>query len=291
MPDPWFKFYSTEFLLDARVNALTLQEQAIVVRMWCVCHQTGAIPDDPVALARLIGVSPKTLRSCWDHVRMMFTSSPDHAGMIRSSRLDDERMRSEVKRKRQSEGANKTNDLRWGGGNRSASLTDRSKEEDKEEDGEKKEPKGSSSCAKPGKPAPAPDSSPVVMVLPCVGKGCKEWPITEATMAKWKEAFPGVDPVDQARRMKLWLEGNPTRQKTATGMARFALSWMGRAQDSAPKNQPHTPGAPNGSRSPQHRAGVDAAYQQVIRDRPAPAFESADDDPELRSLFEAGANP
>lgn len=272
MPDPWFKFYSTEFLLDARVNGLTLQEQAIVVRMWCVCHQTGALPDDPLAMARLIGVSPKTLRSCWDHVRMMFTSSPDHPGMIRSSRLDDERMKAESKRKAQSAGANKTNNLRWPNGKQSASVTDRSKEEDKDKDVEREEPIGSTSCAEPGKPAHAPDASPVVLTLPCVGKGLQEWPVTEATLAKWKEAFPGVDPLDHARRMKLWLEGNPTRRKTHAGMPRFVLSWLGRAQDQA---RPSTPanGGPNGNHTPAtHRhAKRDAnLIAQVNGTRPQP---------------------
>lgn len=157
MPDPWFKFYSTEFLLDARVNLLTLQEQAIVVRMWCIIHQNGSIPNDPKQVSRLIAVNLKTLRSCWDHARMMFISCADHEPIIggscahdevmmrlslTSARLDHERIKSEDRSNKFRQGANQTNTLRYGtrlkqtspSVSPSVSPSDRPKEEDKEEE-------------------------------------------------------------------------------------------------------------------------------------------------------------
>jgi hypothetical protein len=129
MGDPWFKFYSSEYLLDARVNSMPLAAQSILVKMWCVCHQIGDIPDDPILVSRLIGVSAKTVRAHWDYVRIMFVSSESDNGMMRSLRLDYERIKSASKRDRQSIGASKTNRSRWGAESLSESLSDSSMED------------------------------------------------------------------------------------------------------------------------------------------------------------------
>ena len=42
---------------------------------------------------------------------------------------------------------------------------------------------------------------------------------------------PGVDILGEARKALAWANANPTKRKTARGMAKFLLSWMGRVQD------------------------------------------------------------
>ncbi len=112
----------------------------------------------------------------------------------------------------------------------------------------------SSSCAEPPPEPPAPES-PVVLTLPCVS--AKTWNITEATLKDWQEAFPALDPLAEARRMKLWLEQNPKNRKTFAGMGKFTLGWLGRAQDRA---RPSTPGVIR-DRTPQHhRSATDQRY-------------------------------
>jgi hypothetical protein len=83
------------------------------------------------------------------------------------------------------------------------------------------------SCGEPGDPG-----TPLALVsLTCVGTGPKAWPVTEEVLQKWREAFPTLDVLQEARRMRLWLDENPTRRKTFAGMGKFTLGWLGRAQN------------------------------------------------------------
>jgi hypothetical protein len=86
---------------------------------------------------------------------------------------------------------------------------------------------------KSGAPGPArpPDLSPVLLVLPCAGTGPREFGVTEAQAAKWRQAFPGVDTVAELRKALVWLEANPARVKTHRGMPAFCVRWLGKAQD------------------------------------------------------------
>lgn len=43
---PWFKFWSTDYLCDPDVDKLPLDAQGLLVRMWCVCNLQGFVPDD-----------------------------------------------------------------------------------------------------------------------------------------------------------------------------------------------------------------------------------------------------
>jgi hypothetical protein len=102
------------------------------------------------------------------------------------------------------------------------------------------------------------------MVLPCVGKGLKEWPVTQALLDDWKDAYPGLDPLAEAKRMRLWLEQNPKRGKTYVGMGRFTTNWLSRAQDSARPSTPNQ-GANHGSATHRH-ARRDAALKAQLSD-------------------------
>ena len=89
----------------------------------------------------------------------------------------------------------------------------------------------------PAAPPPAPEvASPVVAVLPCVGKGPKHFTVTEAHVAGWRGAYPGVDVLSQVRQARAWLEANPRKRKTAEGVPRFLVNWLNRAQND-PRNK------------------------------------------------------
>jgi hypothetical protein len=130
-------------------------------------------------------------------------------------------------------------------------------------------------CPKPAKAASRPvDESRVLMTLPCVGKGPKAWPLTETVLSGWNEAFPGVDTLGEARKMKLWLDASPSKQKTFSGMTRFALAWLSRQQ-----NQPHPQGASNGTNKQHIRSGIDADAIRQLRERDA--IRAANPQPDL----------
>lgn len=74
----------------------------------------------------------------------------------------------------------------------------------------------------PGEP---PDS---VMVFPVIGKGPSEWHLTAGHVAELAGDYPGLDVAGECRRARAWCMANPTKRKTAGGMAAFLVSWMNR---------------------------------------------------------------
>lgn len=123
----------------------------------------------------------------------------------------------------------------------------------------------------PGKP----DSEPVVsgvvlMTLPCVGSGAKEWPITQDQCTKWQEAFPGLDVQQELRKMRLWLDESPTKRKTFQGMGRFVVGWLGRAQD---QGGPRASPAPYARRSAPQPVAADKGTQAQIQKLVIPKLE------------------
>jgi hypothetical protein len=72
---------------------------------------------------------------------------------------------------------------------------------------------------------------PVLLALPCTKGKC--FHITQTTLDGWKDAFPELEPLAEAKQMKFWLESNPSRQKTFGGMGKFFSSWLRSSQDKA----------------------------------------------------------
>jgi len=102
--------------------------------------------------------------------------------------------------------------------------------------GEEREESNSSEPQAAAEPLASPGPpSPVVARLPCVGKGPKEYAVTEAEVASWREAFPAVDVPEQLQRMRVWLEAHRSRRKTHGGVPKFVVGWLSRQQDAHPK--------------------------------------------------------
>lgn len=80
-------------------------------------------------------------------------------------------------------------------------------------------------CAEPAKPA----SAPPVMTFPVIGSST-DWPLTTTKVAEWQDIFP-FDIVPECKLARQWLIENPTRRKTATGMAKYLLAWLARRQN------------------------------------------------------------
>lgn len=116
MAEPWFKFFPMDFLFDTRVDGLSLEAQAILVRLWCLCWRDQFIPDDPKALARRAMVDPKPLIKNWNQLRVFFELVSE--GLV-SPRMERERACYTAVINKCRSGAAITNAKRWG--NRSAS--------------------------------------------------------------------------------------------------------------------------------------------------------------------------
>ena len=48
---------------------------------------------------------------------------------------------------------------------------------------------------------------------------------------QWLQLFPAVDVMQELRKMKSWLDSNPSRRKTKKGILRFVNGWLSKEQD------------------------------------------------------------
>lgn len=129
----------------------------------------------------------------------------------------------------------------------------RSQEQEQEIEQEQ-EQKTEEACAEvPAAPSAPPD--PVVFIFPVVGPGEKEWPLKQSKVDEYALSFPGVDVLEQCRKLRQWCIDNPTRRKTFTGMPSFLSRNIGREQ-----NRAHP-----GDRSAAVRATLTPATEKVIR--------------------------
>lgn len=48
---------------------------------------------------------------------------------------------------------------------------------------------------------------------------------------QWSQLFPAVDVMQELRKMKSWLDSNPSRRKTKKGILRFVDGWLSKEQD------------------------------------------------------------
>jgi len=93
---------------------------------------------------------------------------------------------------------------------------DQDLEEDREED-----------CSEPPEAA----SEPAILVFPTVGKGPKQFGLTRSMVDAWSDVWPGIDVLAEAKKALAWVNANPTKRKTASGMPAFLTRWCNRAQD------------------------------------------------------------
>lgn len=58
-----------------------------------------------------------------------------------------------------------------------------------------------------------------------------EYPIYKSKVDEWSELYPNVNVIQELRKMKGWLDANPTKKKTKRGILKFVNSWLCREQD------------------------------------------------------------
>jgi len=92
---PWFKFWATDYLCDPKVDALPLEAQGLLVRMWCVLNQRGSIPDNSEEIARLTQCKLQSVLHCHSQCRSFFRLQD---GKLYSARMEAEQAKSEAAR-------------------------------------------------------------------------------------------------------------------------------------------------------------------------------------------------
>ncbi len=275
--DFYFKLFAREYLTSGEIRELPLEAQGILPRLWSVCCLEGSMPADLEDLSIAAGVKVSHLRSHMRSLMRFFCEGED--GRLFSRRMERERNA----RLRVSEGASKAAKAKHdkekapkqppappalapanAAANAPAVNSSELIVKNTEAQAHSKD-----SCAAPAGPD-APPASPVLYLVPCSGTGAKTWPLTQAKLDEWTQAFPAVDVKAELRKAIQWLKDNPANAKTFRGMPAYFGRWLSKAQDRTPTTP--TKGAPYATRTPHHRAGIDAAYiEQLSGRQPAPA--------------------
>ena len=60
--------------------------------------------------------------------------------------------------------------------------------------------------------------------------------VTQNDFNEYEELYPNVDIMQELRKMKGWLNANPTKRKTKRGIKRFINNWLSREQDKPKPN-------------------------------------------------------
>jgi hypothetical protein len=114
------------------------------------------------------------------------------------------------------------------------------------------------------------EESPTAMTFPvkAVGKGKhagrREWPLTEAKVAEYRDAFPDLDVPALLRFIRQWCIDTPAKRKTCDGMFCFLTRWMNREM-----GKPNSPYRRGGA------TGVTGRQRDGTDDRYSPGFEPA----------------
>lgn len=105
------------------------------------------------------------------------------------------------------------------------------------------------------KSASVPQQAPPVISLPLNDK--TDFDITQENIEHWRELYPAVDVMQELRKMKGWVEANPSKRKTRKGIMRFITGWLSKEQDKGGVKS-------NGSYDKSAQTGVQPKYGNVL---------------------------
>ena len=112
-------------------------------------------------------------------------------------------------------------------------VSEKEKEKEKEKEGEieiEKENECSISSSSDLRGAPGmPGASPPIISLPLNDGSSFE--IFQSDIDVWSNLYPAVDVMQQLRNMAGWIDGNPSKRKTRSGIKRFVNSWLAKEQN------------------------------------------------------------
>lgn len=93
-------------------------------------------------------------------------------------------------------------------------------------------------CAEtPAASSPPVPVEPPLLTFPCDGES-KQWHLVQSQVDHWQELFPSRDIMADCRAALAWIEANPSKRKTASGMPRTLVGWFGRAQNRGQQSPP-----------------------------------------------------
>lgn len=109
MKAPAFQFYAAEWLADAEVQLMSLEEEGCYIRLLSYCWREGSIPADLSILSRLCKGGSTTLIAV---VAKRFQPHPEDSSKLVHERLEKEREKQRTWREKSAEGGKKSAEKR-----------------------------------------------------------------------------------------------------------------------------------------------------------------------------------
>jgi len=100
---PAFQFYPKDFLTDENVRVMSMQERGVYITLMSFCWIEGTLPADTKRLARLCGMPAQQFNKLWKAIAPCFEVNPLNAERIIHPRLNKERVKQIIFRRRQSD--------------------------------------------------------------------------------------------------------------------------------------------------------------------------------------------
>ena len=110
-------------------------------------------------------------------------------------------------------------------------------------------------------PVPAPDRKQVISLT--LNDKSEFW-IYGDQVEQWSELFPAVDVMQELRKMKSWLDSNPSRRKTQKGILRFVNSWLSKEQDKGRVQTNKIPVSKNLNNFERRQYNMDSLEEQLL---------------------------
>jgi uncharacterized protein YdaU (DUF1376 family) len=99
---PAFQFYPNDFLSDANVAVMSMQERGVYITLICYCWQQGSLPSNADQLARLCGTPAMSFRKLWPAILPCFRVAAS-GERLTHPRLEHERTKQRAFRRRQAD--------------------------------------------------------------------------------------------------------------------------------------------------------------------------------------------
>jgi uncharacterized protein YdaU (DUF1376 family) len=139
--------------------------------------------------------------------------------------------------------------------------------------------------------APSGERSDPVIRLPTnrFNTSGEEFLVTPEMLPDWEAAYPAVDIRLALAQARAWLNDNPTKRKTKTGMRKFLGGWFERRQNGGFNGQNQGRGQPVATLQPGQQAGRltpaqrTAAKRESLRSQPPALGSLAEDVRDLRA--------
>lgn len=211
---PAFQFYPEAWFSSSKVQRMSHTERGIYMDLLARCWLDHGLPTDLNLLAAMLRMPAKRFERIWAG-GALHECFYERNGRFHNHRLDIERRKQVEFRRSKQDAAH----VRWSKDRDarampSISISDRISNSDPD-------------CTESAEPHS--DSSPAVLTFPTIGKGPKVWALTEAQVADWVAAYPGIDVRGQCHRALAWVKANGS--KTAKGMPAFLVRWLNNSTD------------------------------------------------------------